>query len=225
MGILSQIFDLALDDEIILKNPTKNIKLPKHQKKRIKPFSKDEVLKIIDFSKKYNDKFQIFLKLGFFTGMRTGEILALKINDIDFKAKTININSTRSRFGESTPKTFYSIRKIPLFNVIYSDLYEYVHKYKNNTYLLETQYSDPYKDDYVFSRNYWKIILKDLNLEYRRLYSMRHTFATNALLSKSLSPIELSKILGHSNCEMVYKVYVSYINNLEKNIDFDINIY
>ena len=223
LNVLSQIFSLALDDELIAKNPCNNINI-KYIKPTINPFNSKEVKQILEKSKVYNLKFQIFLKIGFFTGMRTGEILALKIKEIDLEKRLIFINSTRSRFGENSPKTIYSIRKIPIFDVLYSDLKEFVKLNKNNVYLFETRYKKPYKDDFVFCR-FYKQILKDLNLNYRRPYTMRHTFATNFLLNSKLSPLELSKILGHSSCEMVYKVYVRYLENLKDNFRRDIEIY
>lgn len=225
LGVLSQIFDLALQDEVIEKNPVRNIKLPRYSRISIRPFSSSEVFQILEESQKYNLKFQMFLKVGFYTGMRTGEILALKLHDIDFNQRIINVNASRSRFGESSPKTKYSIRKVPIMDVLFDDLKLFVSSLKDNYYLLETQYKKPYKDDFVFTRLFWRVILNDLGLEYRRLYSMRHTFATNVLLNSQLTPLELSKILGHSSCEMVYKVYVSYVENLKDDFSRDIQIY
>lgn len=225
LGVLSQIFDLALNDDVITRNPVKSIKLPKYIKTQIKPFLACEVLQILKESEKYNLKFQMFLKMGFYTGMRTGEILALKIKDIDLNRRIIYVNSSRSRFGESSPKTKNSVRKIPIMDVLFDDLKSFVISLKNNFYLFETQYKKPYKDDFVFTRLFWRVILNKLNLEYRRLYSMRHTFATNILLNSSLTPLELSKILGHSNCEMVYKIYASYVENLKDNFKRNIQIY
>ncbi|EAH9994555.1 site-specific integrase, partial [Campylobacter jejuni] len=223
LNILNQIFKLALDDDLLSKNPCENIKII-YFKPKINPFNSFEVNQILEKSLNYNYKFQIFLKIGFYTGMRTGEILALKIKEIDLEKRIIYINSTRSRFGEGAPKTFYSIRKIPIFNILYTDLKNFVLSNKNNTYLFETQYNKPYRDDFVFCK-FYKQILKDLSLSYRRPYTMRHTFATNFLLNSNLSPLELSKILGHSSPEMVYKVYVKYIDDLKDNFKRDIQIY
>lgn len=225
LSVLSVIFDFAIDDDLLTKNPVKSVKLPKYHKAKIKPFSADEVKAILEKSKKFNVKFQLFLKIGFYTGLRTGEILALKIKDINLKEKIISVNATRSRFGENSPKTHLSTRKVPILNALQKDLKAYLKAFNENFYLFETQYKKPYKDDFVFTRNFWRKILSELNLEYRRLYSMRHTFATNMLLGNHLSPVELSEILGHSSCEMVYKVYVQYTQSLNKDFKRNLNPY
>lgn len=222
---LNGIFDIALQDELISKNPIIHIKKLQHTTPRIKPFTDKQTIEILRASKKYNIKFQIFLQIGFFTGMRTGEIIALKINEIDLKNKIININSTRSRFGESTPKTIYSVRNIPILNNFYEPLKNYVNSHKNNKYLLETQYRQPYRDTNVFTENFYKPILKSLKISYRRIYNMRHTFATQMLLKNYVTPLELSRLLGHSTPKMVYDVYVNYINSNLQDFDRNITVY
>jgi integrase len=64
------------------------------------------------------DNYRFYLAIAFYTGMRSGEIIALKKNDIDFDKKTITVKRTRSRFGESTPKTKTSIREIPIIELL-----------------------------------------------------------------------------------------------------------
>lgn len=225
LSALSQIIKIALEDEEISKNPLVHIKKMQHITPRIEPFTNEEVLKILEASKKYNENFRIFLKVGFFTGLRTGEILALKISDIDLQNRVISVNSTRSRFGESTPKTYLSIRKVPILNTLYPALNSFIFYRSWHKYLLETQYGKPYKDTSVFTYDYWKPILRELNLKYRRLYNMRHTYATNMLYQNFVSPVELAKLLGHSTPKMVYDVYVNYLNSNLKDFDRNIKIY
>ena len=178
---LSGIFNLALQDELISKSPIIHLKKLSYQAPRIEPFTNSEVQAILRYSKNFNFNFRLFIHLGFFTGMRTGEILALKNSDIDLKNKIITINATRSRFGETTPKTKKSIRKIPILNTLYDILKDKFNTraYQTREYLLETQYGLPYRDTYIFQHNFWKPILKKLNIRYRRPYTMRHTYATN----------------------------------------------
>lgn len=114
ISALSGIFTLALQDEVINRNPITFLRSLQHSSPSIVPFSDEEVSQILEFSKNFNKNFQAFVRLGFFTGMRTGEIIALKLSDIDLKNEIISINSTRSRFGEGLPKTQKSIRKVPI---------------------------------------------------------------------------------------------------------------
>jgi len=224
LSVLKGIFDIALHDEIINKNPMIHVKLPKYHAPRINPFTADDVKNIINHSKNYNYNFVYFLALGFYTGMRTGEILALKKSDVDLDKKIIRIRSTRSRFGESSPKTFGSIRDIPILDILFPYLKKMI-SLNDSDYMLTTQYNKPYRDSYVFTVRWWKPLLKSLNLEYRRPYNMRHTYATNMLFRSIVSPAELAQLLGHSNTQMVFDVYVSYLEKHFNNFDRSISIY
>jgi integrase len=222
LGVLSGIFQEALYDEVIEKNPCKIIKLPKYDKPDIKPFTADEVQKIMQNSSDNNYKF--YLAIAFYTGMRSGEIIGLKKNDIDFENRIISVKRTRSRFGESTPKTRTSIRDIPIIELLMpyiSDLY-FTHEHE---YLFITQYKKPYRDTNVFTNQFWIPSLKELGIEYRRPYNSRHTYATNMLYNNLVTPVQLSQLLGHANTQMVYDVYVNYLDLNYKNFDRSISIY
>lgn len=85
LSVLKCIFDVALHDEIINKNPMIHVSTPKYHAPRINPFSASEVKSILEAAKDLNFNFVYFIAMGFFTGMRTGEILALKRSEVNKK--------------------------------------------------------------------------------------------------------------------------------------------
>ncbi len=110
------IFEDAFRDEIIQKNPFSIIKAPQNIAKNENiPFSKNEIFKILEASPL---KIRAFFAIGFFTGMRTGEIIALKWSDIDFTNRIIKVTKTRNKGIETTPKTKSSIRDVEMINVL-----------------------------------------------------------------------------------------------------------
>lgn len=222
LNCLNGVFTLALEDEAIDKNPVIHIKKLIYTAPRIEPFTNTEVLKILEEAKKYPSKFRLFIAVGFFTGMRTGEIIALKNKDVDMVNRIITINATRSRFGESSPKTIKSARRVPILNRLYDLLRVRKFTYE---YLLETQYHEPYRDCNVFLEKCWKPILKSLGIRYRRPYTMRHTYATNMLRRNLITPLELASLMGHSSTKMIYDVYVNYLNSNLSEFKRDIEIY
>ena len=224
LSVLKGILDVALHDEVIQKNPMIHVKFPKYKAPRIHPFSADEVKMILEASKDLNFNFVYYLAMGFYAGMRTGEILALKRNEVDLKKRTISIKSTRSRFGEGIPKTFGSKRTIPILDSLYPYILKMLEN-GNTKYVLTNQYDRPYRDSHVFCTYWWKPLLESLRLPYRRIYDTRHTFATNMLYRKLCSPAELAQYLGHSNVQMVYEVYVSYLDSHFDKFDRSIAIY
>lgn len=222
LSILSGIMQEALYDEVITRNPVRAVKLPKYEIKKIKPFNADEVHQIMSLAA--NDNYRYYLAIAFYTGMRSGEIIALKKSDISFEKNTITVQRTRSRYGESAPKTSYSIREIPIIKLLtpyIKELY-YLH---DNDYLFVTQYNKPYNTTNVFQEQFWKPSLKELNIPYRRPYNARHTYATNMLYNNLVTPVQLAQLLGHANTQMVFDVYVNYIDKFNDNFDRSINIY
>lgn len=222
LSIVSGILQEALYDEVIEKNVCRNVKLPKFETEKIKPFTSDEVSQIMSLTE--NDNYRFYLAIAFYTGMRSGEIIGLKKSDIDFTRNCITVNRTRSRFGESTPKTRYSIREIPIIDLLAPYIQE-LYKLHNHEYLFVTQYKKPYRDTHSFCENQWRPALKELSIEYRRPYNARHTYATNMLYSNLVTPVQLAQLLGHANTQMVYDVYVNYLDTFNLDFDRSISIY
>jgi len=222
LGVLSGIFQEALYDEVIQRNPVRLVRLPKLDTPRIKPFTADEVKSIMELVP--NDNYRFYLAFAFYTGMRSGEIIALKKSDINFKDNVIRVQRTRSRFGESTPKTKYSIRDIPIIKLLLPYVQE-LYNLHDNEYLFITQYKKPYNTTNVFQEQFWKPSLKALNIEYRRPYNCRHTYATNMLYNNLVTPVQLAQLLGHANTQMVYDVYVNYLDSFNADFDRSIEIY
>lgn len=73
--------------------------------------------------------------------------------------------------------------------------------------------------------NHWLPLLKLLELEYRRPYNTRHTYATNMLYNNLVTPVQLAQLLGHASTQMVYDVYVRYIESNYQDFDRSISIY
>jgi integrase len=142
LGVLSGILQEALYDEVIDKNPVRMVRPPKNLKEKIKPFTADEVKQIMDLTP--NENYRFYLAIAFYTGMRSGEIIGLKKSDIDFKRNIIRVQRTRSRFGESTPKTTYSIRDIPIIELLLPYIQELYNLHKHE-YLLEPTHFDVLK--------------------------------------------------------------------------------
>ncbi|MEN4046998.1 site-specific integrase [Sulfurimonas sp. NWX367] len=222
LSILRGILQEALYDELITRNPVSLVRLPKYSTPRIVPFNADEVKMIMNNTP--NENYRFYLAFAFYTGMRSGEIIALKKSDIDLKNMTIKVQRTRSRYGESTPKTTYSIREIPIIKLLKPYILELYNKH-DNEYLFVTQYNKPYNTTNVFQEKFWKPSLKELGIEYRRPYNARHTYATNMLYNNLVTPVQLAQLLGHANTQMVYDVYVNYIERFNDKFDRSIEIY
>lgn len=135
--IFYTMLDDAMRDEYITKNPIALIKAPKSEETRLKkPFSVDEINKIFNF---ITPKMKAYFAIGFYTGMRTGEIIGLKWSDIDMSKKTINISRAIRQGVEGTPKTKNSIREIEILDVLIPYLLKHRELSKDTSiYVFET---------------------------------------------------------------------------------------
>lgn len=88
--LMKEAFELAMINEIIDTNPIKIVDMPKMKqtRKKQRPFSLDEIDLILKTAK---GMIRNFIGISFFTGMRSGELLALKWEDVDFETDTISI--------------------------------------------------------------------------------------------------------------------------------------
>ncbi|MEA3497607.1 MAG: tyrosine-type recombinase/integrase [Campylobacterota bacterium] len=211
--IFNGVFEDALRDEMISKNPLSIVKAPKIESlKEINPLSKEDIFLILD---NVSDKIKAFFAIGLFTGMRTGEITALKWDDIDFENRIIKIRATRNKGVETTPKTKSSIRDVDILDVLLPYLENHL-KYKTDSnYVFVTNRNQPYYSASKISINYWEKVLNKLNLVYRTLYQMRHTFAS-MMISSGEDILWVSSMLGHKNANITLSVYAKYMRKENK---------
>ncbi|GHR49380.1 integrase [Helicobacter pylori] len=177
---------------------------------KIDPFSLNEIKAILNSTSDL--RLKAFLTTAFFTGMRTGEQLALLWEDIDFTNKTIIINKSLNELGQITsPKNKQSIREV--------DLLEPVEKI-----LKELKASEPENKKFVFIsmpkrttifQRAFRVLLKALNLKDRKLYTTRHTFAS-LMLAHGEEAMWVSKTLGHKDLNTTYSTYSHYIPKQDK---------
>ena len=221
LNVLSSIIDIAIDYEIINDNVSKNITLPKHIKKELEPFSQDEVNLILS---KSHGWFKVFLAISFYTGARTGEVLALTWNDINFDSGYISITKSLRNGKIDIPKTKSSVRDVPIFDVLMPYLKEHMQNSKSIALFVNP------RTDKMFYKSakltpYWVDLLKLCNIPYRILYSSRHTFISTSLKIGSLSMLDIAQIVGHSNTEMIVKNYAKYIKGEHLKINRSISLF
>jgi len=215
---LRGVFYVAFDREAIKLNPTLDIKLPKHQPKEIEPFTPVEVKKLLDTAR---GDIRLYLAIAFYTGARSGEILAFKKSDFDFDTMTINIERAINEGRLTTPKTQSSIRTVPILK----ELVPYLDFDWDMDYLFTRKDGEHYNSFGGHYRDNWNKLLKDTNIDYRPIYTTRHTFIVSMLKHSNLSVIEIAQIVGHTNTHMIIKHYAKYIKNEHLRVDRSISIY
>jgi len=212
--LLKEAFEIAVLSEIVQSNPVEAVSMPKikYKKEKYKPFSLDEIDLIVS---KANGTVKNFLGISFFTGIRSGELLALTWDDVDFQTDTISINKTIAQGIINSAKTKSSERDIEILPMAK----EYFKKQlletgMKSSFIFLNKKSTHYSTNDLFARTYASI-LKSLNIEHRGLHNTRHTFAS-IMLNNGIDPLWVSHTLGHENLQITYSIYTHFMPKKEK---------
>jgi len=211
MLITKQVLEEAAD-RYDFTCPFVRIKPLKVPKSDVKPFTMDEVKKILDTVRK---DFRTYFLVRFFTGMRTGEVDGLKWKFVDFEARQILIRETIVRGEEEYTKNDASQREIKMTNMVFDTLQEHRKVTQHlSEYVFCTPSGQPY-DNRNVTKRVWYPLLRYLNIPGRRPYQTRHTAAT-MWLAAGENPEWIARQMGHANTEMLFTVYSRYVPNLTR---------
>ena len=199
-------------DRYGFETPYKGIKNLKEKKPEVMPFTLEEAWLIIrgvrqDFSNYYLTRF--------FTGMRTSEIDALRWRNVNLRRREIHITEALVDGQLGEPKTQGSNRVIQLSEVVYQALSEqHAITGKKSKFVFCNRFGEPLEYRNV-NRRVWHPTLALLGLEPRRAYQTRHTAAT-LWLAAGENPEWIARQLGHSNTEMLFRVYSRYVPDVTR---------
>ncbi|CAD7287775.1 Putative defective protein IntQ [Campylobacter majalis] len=213
-SVFELILKSAVSNELIDKNPFNSVAKLQNKKTEINPLSLDEVALVL---KTANKDFANVLKVAFFTGMRTGELIALRWENIDFKKETIRIDKSIRQGQIQPPKTQNSIRTIPMLPCVKEALLalkqgnnsEWVFAGLNGSHLYEPK---------SLSKK-WANTLKKAGLAHRVFYQTRHTFAS-IMISKGEDVLWVSQTMGHSDAVITFKRYAKSVENTKQRANF-----
>ena len=156
--VLNSAFKYAYEKlEIIKRNPSVNLSIPRTAAKKVcevRAYTIDECLQFMEMAKSYRPAY-IVLYIAFFTGMRTGEIMGLQWEDIDYEQSVIHIrhnavyvSSTEGNYNVLTvPKTESSCGDVPIGDNLKRFLKEVEIEQKENMLRYGQYYYRNYTDD------------------------------------------------------------------------------
>lgn len=238
--LLVDLFNVAIANDYAIRNPAKGVRIPKNRPNDRIVLTTEQQEAFLDCSSGtfYNNLFVVSLN----SGMRPGEITALKRGDIDFHNHTIKIErtliyqkwetDTQKTFHLGPPKTYTSNRIIPMNSICEEAIRKQL--------LLKQKLSLKYKKDDEFkdlifvtkfntpicSQTFCdaiKRIVDEINLQRDETdqmptfspHTFRHTFATRCIES-GIQPKVLQKYLGHATLQMTMDLYVHVTDDFKK---------
>lgn len=225
MSKIRTIFNSAVNDGLLSKNPMNGLELPKKPNKNINPFTQEEADKVIEYLYN-NDEWQMqiygaYFEFAFYSGMRLSEITALKWSEIDYKKKAAFVcRIIAERVVEERTKT--NTTRYVLLNSRALHALEFAKQYQerrkeHNTSIKEFPFCFPPAQGGTYIRctgalgKGWKEMLIELKIKHKPPYNTRHTYATICLMS-GMTPAFIAHQLGHS-VEMLLSTYTKWMSN------------
>ncbi|MFA5558823.1 MAG: site-specific integrase [Methanofastidiosum sp.] len=221
-GVLNKSLKQAVKEKKIVRNPVEDVEPPKVTNKKPKTFTKEELNKFLEASKNY--RYDIGFFLGATLGLRRGEILGLKWEDIDFERMTISIKRQYVKEGMfKEPKTAKSYGTIKIYPYIRDKLKNWKIRqekekktsdnYQDNNLVLATKNGQPISPR-NFDRSFASVLKKAKLDSDMRVHDLRHTFATLAL-ENGVDLKMTQSILRHSRLSTTGDMYSHVTEKLQ----------
>jgi len=228
-GVLRPAFQMAVDDDLIRKNPFgfQLVEVIVNDSIRREALSRDEERKFLEFVKNddHFSKYYEGIYILFKTGMRVGEFCGLTKSDINFKKHTIDINhqlQKKSPIGyyiEET-KTTAGTRVIPMTPDV-EECFKTIIKNRKNPKIEPMVdgksgflYLD--KNGSIMYGLHWEHYFKHIVQKYNSIYKVqmpkvtphvcRHTYCTN-MAKSGMNPKTLQYLMGHSDIGVTLNTY------------------
>lgn len=240
--ILTDMFARAIEDDLMIKNPAKGVKLRADKEVKAFALSLEQQEEFFNTCKGtfYDNLYNVAVN----TGLRPGELFALTLDDVNLEKGYIDVNKTLvyqkyldddcKTFHIEPPKTKQSYRKVP----INSECRKYLEKQlelkqivkskrpkQQNDYLFVTKFNTPLNS--VIYSDSIKAIIEQINLtrsfdnEFPKFsgHTFRHTFATRCF-EAGVQPKVVQSYLGHASLKMTMDLY-THITEEKANSDIE----
>ena len=216
--VLHKALSQAVKWSLVPRNVTEAATSPRPTPKEMCPLSADEVRKLLETAR--GDRLEALWVLAVHTGMRQGELLALKWTDVDLEAGKVSVRRTLTRVkGHYTlgePKTKRSRRTVKLTAAATTALRSHLSNqmqdmdrlgdlYQDQGLVFTTDSGAPLNPSNIRNRNLRRLTSK-AGLPKIRFHDLRHTCAT-LLLSRNVHPKIVQEMLGHATVAITLDTY------------------
>jgi len=215
----------AVAIRLIPYNPCEGVTLPKLKKYRAEVYSPEMIHKLLSIVKGTDMYLPVLLLV--MVGLRRGELLALKWQDIDFKKNILKVRRNMVKGKEGfiikAPKSEAGIRDIHLGDDVMNELKEARLQYMNDAlvygvgfqnlgFVIRQEDGSPMRPDSMTRK--WIRFLEKNDLPRIRLHDLRHSNAT-ALIKAGVNPRVVQERLGHSDVNITLNTYTHVLPEMD----------
>jgi integrase len=208
----------AVNDGLIARNVAEAVKAPRPVKKEIQPLNVEQARAFLDAAR--DDRFEALYVMAITAGLREGELLGLKWDDLVLDLNTLSVRRSLSTVGSSqafeTPKngkgrniklTSRAVESLRRHKAAQDEERSRLNGLWENQDLVFPDYTGKPMRPWSLTGGPFKRLLKRVGLpEKTRLHDLRHTCAT-LLLSKGTHPKIVQELLGHATISITLDTY------------------
>jgi integrase len=205
--LVRSVFNTAALDRLIASSPAVRLSLPRSERERVVPLTIAQVSALADAMP---ERCRAMVVAQAALGLRIGELLALRLEDVSFLGRNVRIEHQLSRDGKElvAPKTPRSRRTVPLPQVVAEALAEHIQAFPigKGGYLFSSARGNPWRQlDYV--RRAFRPGVERAGLPAGTgTHDLRHHYAS-VLLAAGESVVAVAERLGHENATLVLTTY------------------
>ena len=213
--VISSAMHLAIQQHLIAQDPTDGCALPKTEHREMQTLSADQLAAFL-LEAKHSGVFEMYY-IELATGLRRGELLGLKWEDIDFANQTLRVRRQVGRINgevrEAPLKTKNAYRTISLGTDAVGILKQQREKHPSSSYVFPGPTGGPIAPDSVLHMLHR--VLDRAGLPEIRFHDLRHTFATLAL-QNGVDVKTVSGMLGHFSAGFTLDTYAHVTTAAQK---------
>jgi integrase len=195
LKIMKRIFQMAMDNGKLDRNPCQGmmVKVPETE---LTVLNSTEAQRLLQQGKMTNHRFYPVWVVALFTGMRSGELVALKWSDVDFETGQISVSRSWNSKNGFTPTKSQKCRVVPMSDELLPFLKAYKLERGNEEFVLPRLHEWMRGDAAQVLKDFCRLI----NITEIRFHDLRATFITN-LLSRGTPLVQVMAIVGHTDME------------------------
>jgi integrase len=220
----------AVMDGLIPRNATEAVKPPQPSREEMHPLTPEQAKLLLQVAHETGDRLEALYVLAIHAGLRQGELLGLKWDDVDLDDGSLQVRRTLSitKNGPvfTSPKTTGSRRSVKLTNNATEALKSHLKRQLAEIDRVGSLWSPGDADGLIFASETgepldrravtklkFKPLLKQAGLPEIRFHDLRHTCAT-LLLTRNVNPKIVSEMLGHSTIAITLDTYSHVLPNM-----------
>lgn len=230
--VIKIALEFAVKNDLLGRNVAKKVRLPNREPYEYHWYNMEQISLLMKLIKGTYVEWPV--KLACYLGLRRGEVVALQWKDIDFDSRICyvykNIVCISGRLLQSTPKTKYGFRKVPVSEILLKELMAYKNEQRTmlslkgmfqteNTYICLNPRLEPTNPDTITRvfRSFLETKGREYGLPVIRFHDLRHSFASNMIYECGVPTELVSKILGHATSAFTVDTYGHASDNVQIN--------